>query len=215
MELVLAESALPPTPEEYGVGARVSLQPMSDRFIDIILGALDDAGGGQGTLRITTGVVSTLVSGGDEEALARYLTALIAAAARRSAGAHLTAQVMLSRGCPGEIACAFVSGPWGSEKPVVLEPTGVQVVAEWSLYPLLGVIDDTDDHMMPIMAAIDAAKVSGLFDSSDHYVTRLAGDLAEVIALVVTAWRRTGSWVQHVTTHLALSINSPTARSNS
>lgn len=203
-----------PTPTTYGIGARVSLHPMSARFEDIIIGALADAEAARGDLTTRTGVVSTFV-GGDEADLLAYLTALIGAAARRANGEHLAASVLLSRGCPGEVTCDLRSGPWASDGELTAEPTGTTAVAEWSLYPLL----DADpaasagaarDHMEPIMAAIEQAKQVGLYDGSDHYVTRLRGDVADILSLVTTAWRGVGGGVQHVTSHLSFSINSPT-----
>ncbi|MDO5535574.1 MAG: YkoF family thiamine/hydroxymethylpyrimidine-binding protein [Propionibacteriaceae bacterium] len=197
-----------PTPTSYGVGARIALHPMSDRFVDIILGALAEADAVRGGLATRTGAVSTFV-GGDEADLLRYLSTLIGAATRRADGAHLAVSVLLSRGCPGEVTCDLRSGPWASTTPLEAEPTGVIARAEWSLYPLLDGGADAD-HMEPIMAAIDRAKESGLFDGSDHYVTRLHGDVADILALVTAAWRDVGAHVQHVTTHLSFSINSPT-----
>ncbi|HSN12528.1 MAG TPA: YkoF family thiamine/hydroxymethylpyrimidine-binding protein [Propionibacteriaceae bacterium] len=203
-----------PTPLSYGVGARVSLHPMSDRYVDIILGALADAEAVRGDLTTSTGVVSTFV-GGDEQQLLAYLTTLIVSAVRRSEGEHLTASLLLSRGCPGEVTCDLRTGPWASHEDLVWEETGVETLAEWSLYPLVDAGATASDHMGPIMAAIDEAKRTGLYAGSDHYVTRLHGDAAAVIGLVTTAWRETGRSVQHVTSHLSLSFNSPTEASTS
>lgn len=197
-----------PDPTTYGVGARVSLHPMTDRFVEVILGALDDAAPLADGLEIATGTVSTFV-GGDEQRLVAWLCALVAAATRRAEGAHVGAQMLLSRGCPGEVTCDLRSGPWASDGPLTVAPTGVQASAEWSLYPLLDAGAASSDHMEPIMAAIETARQAGLYAGSDHYVTRLHGDVADIITLVARAWRGTGASVQHVTTHLALSINSP------
>ena len=62
-----------PTPTTHGIGARVSLHPMSARFEDIILGALADADAARGDLTTRTGVVSTFV-GGDGAGLLAHLT---------------------------------------------------------------------------------------------------------------------------------------------
>lgn len=199
-----------PTPDTYGVGARVALHPMSSRYVDIILGALADAESEGNGVTATTGVVSTYL-GGDEASLLRYLTALIAAAARRADGEHLAVTVLLSRGCPGEVTCDLRGAAWASDAPLTAETTGVQAVAEWSLYPLLDGGDPAASaHMEPIMAAIDEARATGLFDGSEHYATRLRGDVADILALVVRTWRDVGARVQHVVTHLSFSINSPT-----
>ena len=63
--------------------------------------------------------------------------------------------------------------------------------------------------MRDIYAAIDRARDNGTFVASEHFVTRLAGDLGEVLATVVAGWTGVGRSVQHVTSHLTLSLNSP------
>jgi len=197
------------TPLEFGVGARITLAVMSDRYADIILDAIrstDTAG-----LTVDTGVVSTFVGGAEADIL-RYLTALIGAAAQ--SGHHVTATVHFSRGCPGEVVCALPggAGPLRSEIPAAT-PVGITAAGEWALYPL----DDGGrpgvhpDHMRDIYAAIDFAKANGSFVASEHFVTRLQGDLATVLQTAAAGWILVGQSVQHVTSHLTLSINSPSA----
>lgn len=203
-----------PTASSYGVGARVSLYPMGDGFVDIIMGALEDAAPAAASCAITTSPVSTF-AGGPERDLVTWLVTLVAAAARRGGDTHLGAHILLSRGCPGEVECALPAGrPWAPDADLRLPDTGVLAVADWSLYPLLDADGAASDHMAPIMAAIARAKESGLYLESDHYVTRLRGDVAALIALVASAWLETGAHVQHVTSHLVLSINSPTRQEN-
>ena len=201
--------AVPLTPPEFGVGARVTLAVMSDRYAQIILDALrltDPTG-----LSVETGVVSTFI-GGAESDIVRYLVDLIGAAGR--GGHHVTATVHFSRGCPGEVVCALPggAGPLHSEIPDAV-PTGIPAVAEWALYPLDdgGRPGSVPDHMRDIYAAIDFSKDNGTFVSSQHFVTRLEGDIATVIQTAAAGWILVGRSVQHVTSHLTLSINSPSA----
>lgn len=196
-----------PSAATYGIGARIALHPMTDRYVDIITTALA-ATPRPPELELTTSPVSTFV-GGPDAAVVRYCADLVAAAAHRADGAHLAAQVLLSRGCPGEVTCTLRHGPWVDGEAVAVPDAGVRAWAEWSLYPLLDG-QGGGAHMTPIMDAIATARASGLFHSSDHFVTRLAGDVGAILALVATAWLRTGADVQHVVTHLSLSINSPT-----
>jgi hypothetical protein len=65
--------------------------------------------------------------------------------------------------------------------------------------------------MTPIYAAIERAKERGVYSGSDHYATRLDGDLSAVLETAANAWIEVGRTVQHVTTHLTVSLNSPTA----
>lgn len=201
--------AFNPTPEEFGVGARFSLAVMADNFAEVILDALRQADATGVT--VTTGSVSTHVAGSEQDVL-RHLTEVIAAAGRT--GAHVAATVHLSRGCPGGITCEVPTGGAARRSEVpTLEPTGVDCVAEWALYPLAdGAADGgVADHMRDIYAAIDHARTTGVTVTPDHFVTRLEGDLAAVLATIAAGWVLVGRSVQHVTTHASLSINSPSA----
>ncbi|GAA3863244.1 YkoF family thiamine/hydroxymethylpyrimidine-binding protein [Leifsonia kafniensis] len=195
------------TPQQFGVGARVTLAVMSDDYVSLILGALGEADATG--LQVTTGDVSTFVGGAESDIL-RYLSQLIGAVGR--SGAHLNAVVHFSRGCPGEVLCErpATAGPVpGTVGERVL--TGVPAVAEWALYPLEdGVRGGAEpDHMRDIDAAIDFSKSNGTFRSSEHFVTRLEGDVADVLHTVALGWILVGRTVQHVTSHVTLSINSP------
>jgi hypothetical protein len=157
-----------------------------------------------------TGDVSTYL-GGHEVHLQRALVDLAEALARTEHHASLT--VLLSRGCPGEVVCALPggAGPRATEVPAQ-RPTGRFASAEWALYPLADEVtaDGTaPDHMRDIHAAIDHAKELGTFRGSEHFVTRLEGDLGDVIATALAGWLLVGRGVQHVTSHLTLSLNSP------
>ncbi|HIZ36074.1 MAG TPA: Ykof family thiamine-binding protein [Candidatus Ruania gallistercoris] len=194
-----------PTPETYGVGARFSLHPMTDGFADLILTALQEADG-RG-LQISTDDVSTHLRG-PEDAVLAYLVDVIGRVAR--SGVHTAAHVLFSRGCPGEVDCAVADG--AAHAPADLarpEPAQVRAAAHWSLYPLA---DGPDaDHMKAIYAAIDHARDLGVLTGSEHYATRLDGDLADVLYAVADGWREVGTQVRHVTSHVSLSLNSPTA----
>jgi len=201
------ESGISLTPQEFGVGARVTLAVMSDDYVNLILGALDEADATG--LQVTTGDVSTFIGGAESDIL-RYLSQLIGAVGR--SGAHLNAVVHLSRGCPGEVLCErpATAGPLpGTVGERIL--TGVPAVAEWALYPLEdgGRGDGAPDHMRDIYAAIDFSKSNGTYRSSEHFVTRLEGDVADILHTVALGWILVGRTVQHVTSHVTLSINSP------
>lgn len=205
------------TPEQIGIGMRISIHPHTDAFVDAILAALDETTttarerGILENLVIETGEVSTYVgvrSGAAAQQLAEYATTLIAAASRASGRAHLTSHLLLSRGCPGEAACELVPGEVPAEQPVTLESTGLPAVAAWSLYPLA---DDGVPHMGPIMEEIARARSTGVDVVSEHYATVLRGDLAEVLTLVVNAWGRVGEQVPHVVSHVSISLDSPSS----
>lgn len=194
-------------PMRFGVGARVTVAVMTDRYVDVIMNALRTTD--PGDLVVQTGDVSTYL-GGSESELLRYLTDLGAAIA--ATGEHASIAVHLSRGCPGEVICDLPGG--AGPRPVDVpegRETGRFAAAEWALYPLA---DDVragiePDHMRDIYAAIDLAKANGTFRASEHFVTRLEGDLGTVLATVIAGWVMVGRSVQHVTSHLTVSLNSP------
>lgn len=203
-------AASTPDPTRFGIGARITLAVMRDDYIDVILGVLREADATG--LDVSTGDVSTYIAGGEADIL-RYLTQLVSAAGR--SGAHVSAAIHLSRGCPGEVICELPGGvgPLRSDIPE-LQTTGVRASAEWALYPLEDTARDgvAPDHMRDIYAAIDFARSNGTFVESEHFVTRLEGDVADVLATVAAGWILVGRTVQHVTAHVTLSVNSPSAR---
>lgn len=192
-------------PSELGVGARFSLFPMTDDFVEVILDALDDVE--QSGVTVQTDDVSTYVVG-EEQAILRYLVEVLRRAAKETSTGHVVASIMLSRGCPGEVTCEIgddvaLAPAQGFE----LASTGIPVAAHWSLYPL-----GTGGHLSVIEAAVEQAREAGVYAGSEHYATRLEGDLAAVLGTVAAAWTTVGATVQHVTTHVTVSIGSPTPR---
>ena len=202
------------TPDRLGIGMRFSLHPHTDRFAEVILGALQDAhdAGLADGLVLETDDVSTYVGVRDtpaEQRLVAYLAAVVAAASRRSDGGHVVAHVLLSRGCPGEVTCDLAVTGLPAATPVRVPTTGLPATAQWSLYPLLDGGSDAGDHMAHIEAAIVRARGRGTATGSAHYATRLTGDLADVLATACDAWAQVGAHVPHVVTHLTVSVGSP------
>lgn len=191
---------------DYGVGARFSVAVMADDYADIILTALAEAD--SSGLEVTTDDVSTHVSGTEDRILA-YIGAVIAGCAR--SGHHVSVHLLLSRGCPGELACELPPDTLaqGAEPPQ-LPVAGITAAAHWSLYPLQDGADG--DHMRHIYAAIEHARELGVEVRAEHYATRLDGDLNAVLQTLAAAWLMVGREVQHVVSHATLSLNSPTAK---
>jgi len=199
------------TPQQLGVGARFSVAVMDSDYVRILLGALElaDASG----LEVSTDDVSTFVGGAESDVL-RFLNQVIAGAA--GSGVHVTANVLLSRGCPGEVTCELPPGvavlPATEVAP--LPRARILAAAHWSVYPLSDAPTAdgaVPDHMRDIEAAVDLARSLGTYAGSTHYATRLVGDLADVLATIAGGWLLVGRTVGHVTTHATLSLNSPTA----
>ncbi|TDE94118.1 hypothetical protein EXU48_11775 [Occultella glacieicola] len=202
-----AQRPTSPTPEEYGVGARFTLLPLTDDFVAVITDALAVDPELRAGLEVVTDDVSTFVRGPESDVLG-YLTAVIARAGRT--GVHTVAQVLLSRGCPGEVACEVADGVAYAPAPLAPIPaTGLRAAAHWSLYPLHDGPDG--DHMTAIYAAIEGARRRGTLTRGEHFATRLDGDLADVLTTIGDAWLTVGRSVRHVATHATISLNSPSS----
>lgn len=199
-------------------GAQVSLYPMADGFVDVILGSLGALDPWRDRLRVETDDISTLIVG-PPEVLFPALRDLYAAAS--ASGVHVVLRATLSRGCPGEpddpicqtSALANPSEPLSQRQAAALAAlndapgTGQAADAQFSLYVM-----GAGDHMAEIMGCIDFLKQSGTFDRSKNFCTRLSGDAGPVFATLQQAFCQFGPPNGHVTVDLTVSANSPSKR---
>ncbi|MCO5162333.1 MAG: Ykof family thiamine-binding protein [Mesorhizobium sp.] len=196
-------------------GAQISLYPMSDDFVGIILGALHALDPYRSDFRIETDDVSTLIVGPPDRLFPAMRDLFVAAA---STGTHCVLHATVSRGCPGEPddpICTPLSGAGtradlaerivlARDAVATAEPTGQGVAAQFSLYPLGAV-----QHMDEIYGCIDFLKASSVFDRSKNFCTKLRGDAGPVFATLGEAFLRFGAAEGHVAMDLTVSANSP------
>lgn len=200
-------------------GAQLSLYPMTDDFVGVILGALGALDPYRERFRIETDDLSTLVVGPPED-LFPAMRDLFVAAAR--SGVHTVLSATVSRGCPGEPDDAICTpsadlqplGPLADRVAAAIAAvaaaklTGQTVSAQFSYYPL-----GRGEHMDEIYACIDFLKQSGVFDRSKNFCTKLSGDAGPVFATLSEAFLRFAPEPAHVALDITLSANSPsTAR---
>lgn len=196
-------------------GAQLSLYPMSDDFVGIILTAVKGLDPFRDRLRIETDDLSTLVVG-PPRLVVEASSALFLAAART--GTHTAMSALLSRGCPGEPDDPICRGgsagtPDGntagrherviaaiSSAPMI----GQTVAAQLSYYPL-----GDGTHMDEIYAVIDVLKDSGVHAGAKHFCTKLRGDAGPVFATVAEVFAGFGGTDAHITIDLTVSANSP------
>ena len=198
-------------------GAQVSLYPMTDDFVRVILGAIEALDPYRPDFRVETDDVSTLLVGPPDR-LFPAMRDLFLAASR--GGTHCVLAATVSRGCPGEPddpICTPMSGT-GRDLPLQdriasalahvsgASSTGQIVAAQFSLYPLGG-----GHHMDEIYGCIDFLKQSGVFDRSKNFCTKLRGDAGPVFAALSEAFLRFGAPEGHVALDVKVSANSPTA----
>lgn len=199
-------------------GAQVSLYPMTDGFVDVILSSLSALDPYRERLRIETDDISTLIVGPPEVLFPALRDLYVAAAVSRH---HIVLRATLSRGCPGEPddpicrtdALANPSEPLASRQEAALAAlgqapeTGEIARAQFSLYVM-----GEGDHMAEIMGCIDFLKSSGTFDRAKNFCTRIKGDSGAVFATLEQAFCRFGPPEGHVTIDLTVSANSPSIR---
>lgn len=198
-------------------GAQISLYPMTDDFVGVILGALGALDPYRDRLRVETDDISTLLVGTPDIVFVAMRDLFVAAAV---SGKHCVLHATISRGCPGEpddpiCQVPELSGliaPLAERKRQAMTvvsnapSSGQPVAAQFSLYTL-----GIDQHMDEIYGCIDFLKSSGVFDRSKNFCTTLSGDAGSVFATVCEALTRFGPPAGHVTIDLTVSANSPTS----
>ena len=200
-------------------GAQISLYPMSDDFIGIILKSIKALDPYRPHFRIEPDDVSTLIVGPPEQLFPAMRDLFVAAA---QSGVHCTLSAAVSRVCPGEPDSPLCT-PQADMVPDLPLPeriavararvmqtprTGQVIAAQFSLYPL-----GVGHHMDEIYGCIDFLKSSGVFDRAKNFCTRLAGDAGPVFATLSEAFLRFGAPEGHVALDLTVSANSPTTKS--
>lgn len=199
-------------------GAQVSLYPMTDNFINVIMSSIKALDPWRDQLRIETDDMSTLIVG-SPEILFPALRALYVAAAQT--GDHIVLRTTISRGCPGEPDDPICQSdgftdtltPLAQRQSEALShiadapETGQMAHAQFSLYVM-----GADDHMSEIMGCIAFLKNSGTFDRSKNFCTRLVGDAGPVFETLSQAFCKFGPPQGHVTIDLTVSANSPSLR---
>lgn len=199
-------------------GAQVSLYPMTDGFVDVILSAVKAMEPHAKDLRIETDDVSTLIVGPHEN-LFKAMQALFDSAA--SSGVHVVLHATISRGCPGEPddpVCAgpldpSLFGPLDERQKQAIEAikavaqTGQRTDGQFSLY-----VPGASIHMDEVYGCIAFLKDAGVFAKPKNFCTKLSGDSAAVFEALHQAFIRFGTQNGHVTLDVTLSANSPSLK---
>ncbi len=183
-------------------GARISLYPMTDDYVSVILGAIE--GLPSTGLEVETDDVSTFL-GGDRNAIWCALERVFARAAR--SGEHVVMTALISHGCPGETYCEPDPLTGSARATATHEGKGVPISAQWSLYPL-----GAGGYMDVIYGEIERTKRAGVFAGGAHFVSKLEGDACSVLDSIRAAFDDACGSVSHVVAHVTLSANSPTPK---
>jgi energy-coupling factor transport system substrate-specific component len=185
-------------------GARFSIYPMSDRFEEIILSALQEVDTSK--VWIKTDDISTCVRGQSVHVFdvvkAMYLRAAMN-------GDHVVLNATFSNGCPGDSA----GDTYMAEDPILLNDDLSQaitqkVAVQFALYPL-GIAT----YMDVIMDQVKAADQQGVFIGGVHYASRLDGEGNKVFKALESAFEGAmDSDSPHNVMTVTMSANSPSRK---
>ena len=183
-------------------GCRFTLYPMTDRYVDIILGSLDKTD--TSYVWSETDALSTVYRG-KLPYVADAVKALFVNAYR--SGVHMALEGQFSKGCPGDIAGDSLLEKDG-EAPNAKSAEGIHfpVKCKLALYPM-GVGNYIDD----IAKVWYMAQDRGLEPTTIHYATRISGDVHDVFDYLrdVCALMDESN-VSHYILHFTVNCNSPT-----
>lgn len=183
------------------VGCRFSLYVMSDRFVDVILGALRETDTSKVWMK--TDDVSTCIRGRQSHVF--DVTKAIFVKAARS-GHHVSLNGTFSVGCPGDSegdVYEFEDDNVLNERHI--QNAGIRTACQFALYPL-----GTSDYMDLIYAGCEPAKKMGTFTGGIHYASRLDGNADTVFASLQQAFDVVRQQCSHTVLTFNLSANSPT-----
>ncbi|RLL43590.1 thiamine-binding protein [Oceanobacillus piezotolerans] len=181
-------------------GASFSIHPMSDNFIDIIIGALEEADTSK--VHIKTDDVTTTVRGKLIHVF--DVTKAIFLHATKT-GEHIAFQATYSLGCPGDSQGeAYMDVDDEALNQELVKNIKQPVAAKFSLYPLGG-----GNYMDIIYDQIEAMKAY-VGVSHAHYSTRLDGEATDIFNGLEKVFKATvdgGS--SHTVMTVSISANSP------
>lgn len=182
-------------------GCRFLLSPMTDHYIDTILGAIKKTN----TTKIwsNTDKTSTVYRGKRIHVIDTVKACFMHAF---ESDVHMTSELTFSKGCPGDIDG---DSHLSEDDTLLNEPTlcnqHFDVVAKIALYPL-----GTTEYMQSIIDVVNMAKDLGLYSESAHYCTILQGDVHTMFSYFNDALAYCEENLSHYVLEVSLNVNSPT-----
>ena len=183
-------------------GCRFSISPMTDRYVEVILGALKKVDASK--VWSNTERLSTLYRGKREHVMDAVKACFVHAWQK---DIHMTMEMTFSKGCPGDTdAESYLS----EDSVLVNEPLTADihfpVDCKISLYPM-----GVSNYMEYIANIVNNAVDRGIYARSSHYVTVLSGDVHELFDYFAWVNEYCANELSHYVFEVTLSVNSPTA----
>ncbi len=183
-------------------GCRFTLSPMSDRYVEIILGAI----GKVDTSKVwsKTERLSTLYRGKREHVI-DAVKACFAHAWQPDV--HMTMEMTFSKGCPGDTdAESYLAEDDVLKNADSMKDIHFPVDCKIYIYTM-GVAN----YMEYIANVVNHAVDLGIYAGSSHYVTVLKGDIHALFDYFAWANEYCAEHLSHYVFEVTLSVNSPTA----
>lgn len=182
-------------------GCRFSIAPMSDNYINIILGAIEKVD----TSKVwsETGELSTIYRGKRVHVVDTVKSCFVQA---YKENIHMTMEATFSKGCPGDSdADCFLSKDDELANEDFIKNIKFKAKSKISFYPL-----GLEDYMTHIAHIVNLAIERGLYKKSAHYVTILEGDIGEIFSYFNEVLAYAEDNLSHYILQATVSVNSPT-----
>ncbi|MBT9777032.1 thiamine-binding protein [Clostridium sp. MCC353] len=182
-------------------GCRFTLAPMSDRYIDIILGAIQKVDTSK--VWANTEKHSTLYRGKRIHVLDAVKACFVHA---YDPSVHMTMEATFSKGCPGDTdAESYLAEDDTLLNDAATRDIHFPVLCKISLYPM-GVAN----YMEHIAHIVNYAIDQGIYAGSTHYVTVLECDIQKLFDYFNYVNAYCAEHISHYVFEATLSVNSPT-----
>ncbi|MCW1927316.1 YkoF family thiamine/hydroxymethylpyrimidine-binding protein [Bhargavaea beijingensis] len=185
------------------VGFRFTLSPMTNDFVEVIKGALEEVD--TSAVRMHTDDVSTVIRGKQGHV---FNVAKALALHTAKTGVHVALNGTFSAGCPGDSAGdAYLGKP---DEQLNHDRTKQYVSSQFALYPM-----NHPDYMSVIYREIERAKERGVFNESMHDASGIHGDIHDVFDFYEETFTHARSEDhRHLVMTVSMSINSPSHGGN-
>lgn len=181
-------------------GTRFNLAPMSDHFIDIILGAIRKVN--LSNVWAKTDHTSTIYRGGSVEVFDALKACFVYSF---HPGVHCSLEATISKGCPGDV---------DEDTPLQFDGSRINeqqtqnihfpVIGKFSVYPL-----GSDNYMKSIEKIVNLGIDKGTITGTGHYVTFLGGDVHVVFGYLEEVFNILNEEVSHFVIQVTLLCNVP------
>lgn len=181
-------------------GARFNLAPMSDDFIEIILGAINKVD--LSKVWTHTDHTSTVYRGGSVEVFDALKACFVSS---YRPGVHTSLEATISKGCPGDVdedTVLFFEGDRVNEARS--QAIQFPVIGKFAVYPM-----GSDQYMHLIEKLVNIGIDKGIITGTGHYVTFLGGDVHEVFNYLETVFTILDEAVSHFVIQVTLLCNVP------